>query len=73
MTKLRDGLDLIVAAGFSAQEDCDADDVMAAQDASGVDLLSVLNLKMIEPSPEIDMQHWLKWFDELAEIVVVFS
>ena len=47
---------------------------MDTTDTTGdTDLLSLLVFKMEEPSPDIDMQAWIQWFDRLGEYVDIFT
>ena len=38
-----------------------------------LDVMSIILMKLIEPSPEIDMQAWIAWFDGLKERAAIFA
>lgn len=79
ITKFPEGLNLLVAIGFTPMKDEEAEERHFNQSVIGdgtwkdLDVMSIILMKLIEPSPEIDMQAWIAWFDGLKERAAIFA
>ena len=47
--------------------------LLAEIQLSESDFFSVFLFKLIEPSPDVDTERWISWYDELSECVKIFT
>ena len=59
---------------LSRQKSEDNEAQVAAEiQLSESDFFSVFLFKLIEPSPDVDTERWISWYDELSECVKIFT
>ena len=75
VTKYPEGPNLLVAVGFKATLDKSRESELTftGDELKYADIMSLFTFKMEEPSPDVDMQLWIEWFDQLSEFVNAFS
>ena len=79
VTRHAEGLSLLVAIGFKPEKDAEAEEAHFNQNVVvdgtwiELDVMNIIILKLVEPSPEIDMQAWMAWFDGLQEYAAIFA
>ena len=81
VTKYPEGMNLLVAIGFTPMKDNEAEEHHFNQstvlDGDGtwkhLDVMNLILFKLIEPSPEVDMEAWIAWFDGLKDYAAIFA
>lgn len=83
VTRYPEGLKLLTAIGFTPIKDDEAierhfnQSLLLGSDGGGawkdLEVMSVILMKLIEPSPEVDMEAWISWFDGLKERAAIFA